>query len=233
MAWEYLDNLSELTGTPCSFNNGTTWNDFLSYIPSSYYPAETGDIITLGNIGAYSFLATQSGQEDIYTTTYGLKIEWTVSAYSSQGQSSSHLAVYAYDGSQWVSVYNLGGLMHKGSMRFAVDYSLQQAVPVLVRSFYNNPWYTEIQTSLTMTQANKELLYQVLMNGIPSSATEAGAGSGYIGNSLLSNKKMVGYNVPTSSDAGTETESTNEYHSEGVAGKAKVGNGKVKITFLG
>lgn len=67
----------------------------------------------------------------------------------------------------------------------------------------------------------------------PVQITEAGAGSGYIGNSLLSNKKMIGYNVPTSSDAGTETESTNEYHSEGVTGKAKVGNGKVKITFLG
>jgi hypothetical protein len=36
-----------------------------------------------------------------------------------------------------------------------------------------------------------------------------GAGSGYIGNSLLSNKKMVGYNVPTSSAESTMTESVN------------------------
>lgn len=59
-----------------------------------------------------------------------------------------------------------------------------------------------------------------------------GAGSGYIGNSLLSNKKMVGYNVPTSSAEGTKTESVNEASATPVSGKPKSGNGFVRIKFL-
>lgn len=61
---------------------------------------------------------------------------------------------------------------------------------------------------------------------------KGGAGSGYIGNSLVSNKKMVGYNVPTSSDTATKTETINEYSETPVSGKPKAGNGYVKITFL-
>jgi len=64
------------------------------------------------------------------------------------------------------------------------------------------------------------------------SIESGGAGSGYIGNSLLSNKKMVGYNVPTSSDTATKTETINEYSETPVSGKPKSGNGYVKITFL-
>lgn len=59
-----------------------------------------------------------------------------------------------------------------------------------------------------------------------------GAGSGYIGNSLLSNKKMVGYNVPTSSAESTKTESTNEASENPVSGKPKIGNGFARIKFL-
>ena len=59
-----------------------------------------------------------------------------------------------------------------------------------------------------------------------------GAGSGYIGNSLLSNKKMVGYNVPTSSAEGTKTESVNEVSASPVSGKPKSGNGFARIKFV-
>lgn len=64
------------------------------------------------------------------------------------------------------------------------------------------------------------------------SSKGAGAGSGYIGNSLLSNKKMVGYNVPTSSAEGTKTESVNEVSASAVSGKPKSGNGFARIKFL-
>ena len=65
-----------------------------------------------------------------------------------------------------------------------------------------------------------------------TSAKSGGAGSGYIGNSLLSNKKMVGYNVPTSSAKGTKTESTNEVSASAVSGKPKSGNGSARIKFV-
>lgn len=59
-----------------------------------------------------------------------------------------------------------------------------------------------------------------------------GAGSGYIGNSLLFNKKMVGYNVLTSSAEGTKTESVNEVSASAVSGKPKSGNGYAKIKLI-
>lgn len=62
-----------------------------------------------------------------------------------------------------------------------------------------------------------------------TSSKSGGAGSGYIGNSLLSNKKMVGYNVPTSSAEGTKTESVNEASENPVANKPKIGNGFARI----
>lgn len=65
-----------------------------------------------------------------------------------------------------------------------------------------------------------------------TSAKSGGAGSGYIGNFLLSNKKMVGYNVPTSSDEGTKTESVNDVSTNPVSGKPKSGNGHVRIKYL-
>lgn len=62
--------------------------------------------------------------------------------------------------------------------------------------------------------------------------SSGGAGSGYIGNSLVSNKKMVGYNVPTSSAESTKTESVNEASESPVSGKPKAGNGFAKIKLI-
>lgn len=59
-----------------------------------------------------------------------------------------------------------------------------------------------------------------------------GAGSGYIGNSLVSAKKMVGYNVPTSSAEGTKTISVNTYSADATANTPKSGNGHARITWL-
>jgi len=65
-----------------------------------------------------------------------------------------------------------------------------------------------------------------------TSSKSGGAGSGYIGNTFVSNKKMVGYNVPTSSAESTKTESVNEASESPVSGKPKIGNGHVRIKFL-
>ena len=74
------------------------------------------------------------------------------------------------------------------------------------------------------------LIYYAFTRGIISPS--GGAGSGYIGNSLLSNKKMVGYNVPTSSVESTKTESINEASESPVSGKPKIGNGFAKIKLV-
>ena len=60
-------------------------------------------------------------------------------------------------------------------------------------------------------------------------------GSGYIGNTLLSDKKMVMYSEDTSyisNDSSTKTEITNKSSSVPISNYAKLGNGYVKITYV-
>ena len=59
-----------------------------------------------------------------------------------------------------------------------------------------------------------------------------GGGSGYIGNSLLSEKHMAGYNVETSDDETTKTISTTKVSETSIEDYAKKGNGYAKITCI-
>lgn len=60
----------------------------------------------------------------------------------------------------------------------------------------------------------------------------AGAGSGYLGASLLSGKVMYGNDVPVSSDIGTKTISVNSKSSTPITYKPKMGNGYARITYM-
>lgn len=64
------------------------------------------------------------------------------------------------------------------------------------------------------------------------SLLSGGAGSGYIGNSLVSNKKMVGYNVPTSSAESTKTESVSQASATPTPNVPKIGNGFARVKFV-
>ena len=61
----------------------------------------------------------------------------------------------------------------------------------------------------------------------------AGGGSGYIGNSLLSDKIMYCYNCTASSDTNTKTVSTTCQNSVATENCAKLESGYVKITYIG
>ena len=63
----------------------------------------------------------------------------------------------------------------------------------------------------------------------------AGGGSGYIGNGILFNKHMLGYNVETSNDINTKTNTTNsstDVSSTAVSDKVKTGSGYAKISLI-
>lgn len=60
----------------------------------------------------------------------------------------------------------------------------------------------------------------------------AGGGCGYIGNQLLTNKKMVGYNIQTYSGETVKTESVDIYSETPESGIPKVGNGHARITLI-
>ena len=61
----------------------------------------------------------------------------------------------------------------------------------------------------------------------------AGGGSGYIGNSLLTNKSMYCYNCTESSDESTKTISTTCHSATPTANCSKEGNGYARITYVG
>lgn len=110
---------------------------------------------------------------------------------------------------------------------FAIDSSTQKGY--LVEASISEWGWTsphQYEKSIGLTDLGND--FYVLLN--PDRG--GGAGSGYIGNSLLSNKKMVGYNVPTSSAEGTKTESVNDVSASAVSGKPKSGNGFARIKFL-
>ena len=91
----------------------------------------------------------------------------------------------------------------------------------------NGEWLS----SIAMITSGTDVIWETFKS-YAYSFKSGGAGSGYIGNTLVSNKKMVGYNVPTSSDESTKTESVDEASESPVSGKPKIGNGFAKIKFL-
>lgn len=60
--------------------------------------------------------------------------------------------------------------------------------------------------------------------------SSGGGGSGYIGNDILSNKHMTGYDVDTSNDTKTKTYSTTNVSATPISDYAKKGNGYARIT---
>ena len=69
--------------------------------------------------------------------------------------------------------------------------------------------------------------------GSYGSAVSGGGGSGYIGNSLLTNKVMYCYNCEESSEENTKTISTTCAEETPTENCAKKGNGYARITYIG
>ena len=69
--------------------------------------------------------------------------------------------------------------------------------------------------------------------GGPARISGAGGGSGYIGNSLLTNKAMYCYNCEESPEESTKTVSTTCVEETPTSNCAKKGNGYARITYIG
>lgn len=100
------------------------------------------------------------------------------------------------------------------------------------KTYYAQTWLGSSAQLLPIIWTTIPLSNFVINGERYDSNKSGGAGSGYIGNSLLSNKKMVGYNVPTSSAESTKTESVDEASETPVSGKPNIGNGFARIKFL-
>ena len=73
--------------------------------------------------------------------------------------------------------------------------------------------------------------YGGYVNSVSALSSGTG-GSGYIGNSLLTNKVMYCYNCTESNEESTKTISTTNASSDPMANYAKLGNGYARITFI-
>ena len=69
--------------------------------------------------------------------------------------------------------------------------------------------------------------------GAASFGSSAGGGSGYIGNVLLKDKKMVCYNCTTSTAVNTYTVSNTCVNATATSDCSKTGNGYARITYIG
>lgn len=110
----------------------------------------------------------------------------------------------------------------------------ENEIGMIGRCWHNAGWPYKYSTMYDIMQSQQTYLHNAYLaiKSILHLPQSGGAGSGYIGNSLISNKKMVGYNVPTSSAESTKTESVNEASETPVANKPKIGNGFARIKFL-
>lgn len=202
---EYYTNPGVLTPTLWSYSLGRDRFD-AKFIDKNknYYsnPIET----------TYEF-----GDILVYWHCYG---DGQVSCNVKARGSSSNLISFTHDnsGSRPVIEYYLD---------FAIDTTLKKGYFVVI-SLQHIPYEGNNWQEFIWLADGGATLYNLLVN----TSESGGAGSGYIGNSLLSNKKMVGYNVPTSSATGTKTESVEVYDSNYVANKPKAGNGHARIKFL-
>ena len=145
-------------------------------------------------------------------------------------------------GDQWIdlannNVFKQGGWGNWGDGKIkyyiavVVDDENERAYVFSIENTYshwagNTGWNVKV---LGGKPNDVDLFFEIF--GEPLSKS-GGAGSGYIGNSLVSNKKMVGYNVPTSSAEATKTESVNVYSATKEANKPKAGNGFARVKFL-
>lgn len=137
-----------------------------------------------------------------------------------------------YSGSYWTLPKTEEYSGTKISFIACVNDETQKGIFLLLKRWRDtNDWDTNFNPYYS-TSTGDAITYRFITANEPMSTCSGGAGSGYIGNVLLSNKKMVGYNVPTSSAEGTYTESVNEASEPPVANKPKIGNGFARIKLL-
>ena len=152
--------------------------------------------------------------------TYPFKVYNSASYVgTSEGYSGTvFMSVFIFDSEPTIEATFSGTLEHIGNYYIFVRGASTTA-----------PTYTDYVTSLLELFLVQDTFKTYIGTHI---VTGGGAGSGYIGNSLVSNKKMVGYNVPTSSAEATKTESVSVYSATKEANKPKAGNGFARVKFV-
>lgn len=244
MSWE-VSNLIINDDSGVTIVNGST--TLANVKPSNIYAQYQTDAPNYGsmNRNANTILLGKGNSSAGYNYTHGLTLPTDKTIYIQTDQN---------DGNVWFYWEGISSSSDFGSNAWSMrDFNIAQYYEPYdfnfagtAYNFYGGVTGKTINNKIYLAQTwlgSSAQLLPIIWTTIPlsnfvingeryDSNKSGGAGSGYIGNSLLSNKKMVGYNVPTSSAESTKTESVNEASENPVSGKPKIGNGHARITFL-
>lgn len=206
-------------------HNFMTFNDFSFLVDNPYYGTNVGNIDSKISSYGDNICSIHSSDSEYLHAIDGTSVLW-------QKELSTSYSGYT-NFNMWLNNLNTivisnGMLTWEVSSRsvyWAVILDDEEEIGWVVARHVDNNCY--VCGGHNDTGA---LIYYAFVRGVISPS--GGAGSGYIGNSLVSNKKMVGYNVPTSSAESTKTESVNEASESPVSGKPKIGNGYARIKLI-
>lgn len=235
-----ISDFSVITSTIKGYTSPTTTNIWQagSHTPPSWMSAQ-GDLLCRCNSSTIADLPQgKMIDNDFLLFKYGRVIQGNDSFYGmgfyNNKNSAARLDTFGDS--------SISGQTLDCYLGIVLDDDNQRAYILACTDKYNDPSNNKFRIWALAGKYNGTDLYwetfgEVILNqsaggGGLYGGYKGGAGSGYIGNSLLSNKKMVGYNVPTSSAEGTKTESVNDVSASPVSGKPKSGNGHARIKFL-
>ena len=236
-----INDFSVITSTIKGYTSPTTTNIWQagSHTPPSWMSAQ-GDLLCKVNTSTVAQLQENKMIDNDYLLfKYGRVIQGSDNFYGmgfyNNKNSAARLDTFGDGpsiGNQTVDCY----------LGIVLDDDNQRAYILACTDKYNDPSNNKFRIWALAGKYNGTDLYwetfgEVILNQSAGGSGlyggyKGGAGSGYIGNSLLSNKKMVGYNVPTSSDESTKTESILQASATPIAGIPKIGNGHVRITLV-
>ena len=236
-----INDFSVITSTIKGYTSPTTTNIWQagSHTPPSWMTAQ-GDLLCKINTSTVAQLQENKMVDNDYLLfKYGRVIQGSDNFYGmgfyNNKNSAARLDTFGDGpsiGNQTVDCY----------LGIVLDDDNQRAYILACTDKYNDPSNNKFRIWALAGKYNGTDLYwetfgEVILNQSAGGAGlyggyKGGAGSGYIGNSLVSNKKMVGYNVPTSSAEGTKTESVNDVSASAVSGKPKSGNGFARVKFI-
>lgn len=143
MAWEYLDNIQELSGDPGVLTDPSqSWERILEIVNSGSYsiPSTTGENYTVGS-GDFSF---PGGDDVTKTTSWGLTINWEDSRLHAGVGGFDFMSNVPVPGSSGYYGFSLGSLLYYGGFRIIVNHETEELMIVLVIVFFNSPYYTSV-----------------------------------------------------------------------------------------
>ena len=195
MAWEYLDDIQEVSGSYVNSTDPTqSWDNLLQYLPNGSIPTAEATIGNTGT-GAYYYNCEIDGNSKTITTTYGLTIEYvTTNATAPYWTGYTSIANYG----------SYAGLQYSSTFRFVIDRDNELADAICLICFYNTNngiWYVSGNILLQSSgNIKRHELYELLMSHLPITYTWQSVAGVYGKSGHIVFSHVLNDNILTGSD---------------------------------